>query len=106
MSIDDHVQTGIMLERTRNNLIKASVYVSNTLGKTKARKQTDKLQKALNLVDNVRTDMESEMYKDQNTPETKEYLYEKYGYVNRMADVYCCNDHLDKEGNFHKDRIP
>jgi len=64
MTLEQHRAVGASLTGMRNRLTEDLVTISNAMGKTRARPQTDRLRKAIALIDAVRCDMEDEMLRD------------------------------------------
>jgi hypothetical protein len=68
MTMQEHEALGASLSGIRNQLVHDLVAISNGIGKTRARTQTDRLRKVIELIDEVRCELEHEMLKDRHFP--------------------------------------
>lgn len=59
MTLQDHAEMGTKLRELHNDLIKASVFLSNAMGKTKARSVTDKMAKMEKTLRGIRSQLEN-----------------------------------------------
>lgn len=69
MTVDNYIYMGMLLQAARNALMDGVVYISNAVGKTKAAKNVSKLKRALDLIDQLKSELDSELFSDREAVE-------------------------------------